>query len=90
MMVEIAHALERAAAALDSRDAAAASAALAEAERACASAESRGVRPDRAELEVLRELHRRGQAAAERALEDLAQALGSAGSARRAVSAYRK
>jgi hypothetical protein len=89
MVAGLASALERAAAALEAEDAASASAALEEALRACATTDARGVKLDRAQLEILRALHRKGEAAAERAAEELERALGSAGSARRALSAYR-
>ena len=89
-MLSLAHALERALSALESEDAVLASAALAEAERVCAQAERQGLRLDPETLERLRELHRRGMSAAERAAAKLAHALDSAGSARRAVSAYRR
>lgn len=85
---EIAEALERAATALDADDAVAASEALAEALRACAAAEAQGLRLDVAALARLRELHGRGEAAAGRVAEKIALALETAGSARRASTAY--
>jgi hypothetical protein len=87
---ELAGALERAAVALESDDPTTASAALAEARRACATVEALGNRIDRAELDRLCVLHRRGEAVALRAIARLAEALGSASSARRALSAYRR
>ena len=90
IVIDLAGALERAAAALESDDTVAASAALTEAQRACARAEAQGLRLEVAELESIGELHRRGEAAAKRAADKLARALGSAGSARRAVGAYRR
>jgi hypothetical protein len=89
-MLALGHALERALAALESGDPCAASAAMDDARRACDDAERRGARIDAASLERLRDLHRRGAATAEGVAEKLSRALGSAGCARRAVSAYRR
>lgn len=85
---EIARGLERAQAALEAGDPAAATAALEMAQRACAAAASRGVRLPDAELQELRELHSRGEATARRLAQELARALEGAGSARRAAAAY--
>ncbi len=85
---EIAEALERAATALEADDAVAAAEALAVALRACAQAETQGLRLDVAALARLRELHGRGEAAAARVAEKIALTLGTAGSARRASAAY--
>lgn len=84
------HALERALAALASNDAAAASEALQEANSACAQAERQGLRLAPDALARIRELHHKGADTAQRAAGELARALESAGSARRAASAYRR
>jgi hypothetical protein len=86
----IAAAMERAELALEGDDAVAATAALTEAVLGCQALAERGVRLDEATVARLRLLHERGTVTAARASARLAQALGSAGSARRAAAAYHR
>jgi hypothetical protein len=83
-------ALKQATSALEGDDAVAAAAALEQATHACEAALRQRLRFDRDQLGVLRALHDRCTAAAQRAGEKLALAMGAAGDARRAVSAYRR
>ncbi len=85
----LADALGRAAAALEAGDALAAAEAMTEAGRACQQAQARGERVDGEALAALTALHARCERGEVRARGTLEQALESAGSARRAVSAYR-
>jgi hypothetical protein len=83
-------ALARAAAALEAGDAVGAAAAMAEAGRACQQAQARGERVERDALAVLAALHARCERGMLRTRATLEQALEAAGSARRAVTAYRR
>jgi hypothetical protein len=85
----LAEALGRAAAALDAGDALAAAAAMTDAGRACQQADTRGERVDGEAFLALAALHARCKLGEERTRATLEKALESAGSARRAATAYR-
>jgi hypothetical protein len=86
----LSQALKQATRALESEDALAAAEALDQATHACEAALRQDLRLGRADVGLLRTLHDRCAAAAQRAGEKLALALGAAGEARRAASAYRR
>ncbi|HEX7625384.1 MAG TPA: hypothetical protein VF400_17530 [Anaeromyxobacteraceae bacterium] len=90
MIAEVlAEALERAATALEAGNAVAAAAAMTDAGRACHQADARGERVDGKALPALAALYARCKLGEERTRATLEQALESAGSARRAATAYR-
>ncbi len=90
MIAEVlAEALERAATALEAGDALTAAAAMTDAGRACQQADVRGERVEGEALPALAALHARCKLGEERTRATLEQALESAGSARRAATAYR-
>ncbi|HYS79992.1 MAG TPA: hypothetical protein VEM76_04750 [Anaeromyxobacteraceae bacterium] len=85
---ELARSLGDAARLLEGGDAGGAAAALALAARTCEEAEAAGDRLGSAELAALQLLQARCEAAVRPMREELARALGSAGCARRATTAY--
>jgi hypothetical protein len=86
---ELARALGDAASAMEGGDAAGAAAALAQAGRTCEEAEAAGDRLGSAELAALQLLQARCEAAVRPLQSELARALATVSSARRATSAYR-
>ena len=87
---ELTATLRRATAALDEADPLSAASVLESAVTACEESLRAGLRLDRDDMSELRGLHARCTAAAERCQALLAQAIGAAGSARRALSAYQR
>ncbi len=86
----LATALERATHALEEGDAVTATDALQQATLACEAAFQQGLLLERGEVELLRGPHARCASVARREKERFAVALGTAGDARRALSAYHR